>query len=371
MPKLSTRSIQDSIAEFGRTLGFHVETETGLLGRTPDEYCPVPDVAWYLDTRGLFSARALRPVLKGGPEWIDHLEMLPIAGFEIEGSTTTSKNQLGNLSNLYAAPFLFKFAVVNNSAATTEKDTYRRGVKICNYFRDAFGYQNVFLLDWCHLSPTLDGLTAPQTLQVTARPYPNATLSRRGSGGETASVGPFNDLLPCFVESGLYLQQDYAPEPIRWQGIRDEFVYGLLESRDEQVDVAFRKRGTYDPVERTSRALSRPADGYYIPKLDLMAGLPAPRTFVDWLRAISLQLGPEVVNHPLLLSLKLGKVSEILLPLVAVEVETSISKHLNGGIVNLARNSFCGVLAAGPEAERHLNFFRRRLACNNVVHHVI
>ena len=57
-------------------------------------------------------------------------QWLPFAIFEIEGSTTSSKNQVGNVGNLLISPSYYHFMVVDNVGAGKENDTYRRGMKI-------------------------------------------------------------------------------------------------------------------------------------------------------------------------------------------------------------------------------------------------
>lgn len=48
-----------------------------------------------------------------------------------------------------------------------------------------------------------------------------------------------------------------------------------------------------------------------------------------------------------------------------MEIETSASKHLNGGIVNMCQNSYIGILVSTKEAIRHVEFFRKQ-GFNNI-----
>ena len=64
---------------------------------------------------------------------------IPFAGFEIEGSTTSSKNQIGNLTNLMIDSIAYKFIITNNKEAGNENDIYHRGIKIVRSFQEMIG----------------------------------------------------------------------------------------------------------------------------------------------------------------------------------------------------------------------------------------
>lgn len=78
------------------------------------------------------------------------------------------------------------------------------------------------------------------------------------------------------------------------------------------------------------------------------------------------KLDKDILNFPLLFTLLNGQARDVLLPIISMEMETTLSKYMNGGIVNMSRNSSCGVLVTRDERP-HLEFFKNRFNCNNVI----
>lgn len=374
MPKDETRRIQKEIADLGERLGFISEIESRAIG-FEDCYFPIHDVVWYLDTQSSFNMEAMEPLFEEKPQWIRLLNKIPFAGFEIEGSTTSSKNQIGNFANLYASDFLFKFVIVNNAAAANENDTYRRGLKINYYFQRLYGQREVIFADWVHIHKTLDidsGIF--QKYEQTYKLNDNI-LKRAGFGGETKSLEVYDKIIPFVKSTKMILKQNYAPQTAQWQYTLQKMIYKQLQETRLDLSIAenrdishyLKQAYYYTPEEAASREVDKISDAYYIPKIDVVAGMQAPSKFLCWLRNIGIELKNDCVNYPILYVLKNNLTQEIFLPLVSMEFEMSVSKHMNGGILNMSRNSFCGILVAPQEAIRHLRMMRKTMSCNNVI----
>ena len=138
MSKATTVQIQDTLVSIGEQLGFRAEKVFGFELQTP--YAPRYDVVWLLDVSSL-KINHLPGIRLVQKKW------LPFASFEIEGSTTSSKNQVGNVGNLLISPSYYHFMVVDNAGAGKENDTYRRGMKIVRTTQELLGTQQLFLLD--------------------------------------------------------------------------------------------------------------------------------------------------------------------------------------------------------------------------------
>jgi len=67
---------------------------------------------WYLNLTKHFNFKSLEPMFTNNMDYLDNLEKIPFAGFEIEGACTSSKNQLSNFANLYCGDFLYSFVIV-------------------------------------------------------------------------------------------------------------------------------------------------------------------------------------------------------------------------------------------------------------------
>ncbi|PLT33474.1 hypothetical protein [Bacillus sp. V5-8f] len=152
MEKISTKLVQSNLLRIGKELGFEVKEEY-RFEQLKGMYTPRYDVIWLLNVSGLDVQKVLNIPL------VDH-KYVPFAAFEIEGSTTTSKNQLGNFGNLKLSPCYYNFIVVNNASAAKENDTYRRAMKIVRTMQRLMGERPLFLFDACMLVgfPTFESI---------------------------------------------------------------------------------------------------------------------------------------------------------------------------------------------------------------------
>ena len=64
-------------------------------------------------------------------------------------------------------------------------------------------------------------------------------------------------------------------------------------------------------------------------------------------------------------------IKELFVPLISIEIESSINKHLNGGIFNMSKNSYVGVLVTYEQAQKHVMYFRQELGLKNVISYQI
>jgi len=124
-----------------------------------------------------------------------------------------------------------------------------------------------------------------------------------------------------------------------------------------------------NPYISDYKVAKKVSDSFYIPKLDVVLGFNSPNGFNSWLRVISDTVGDDSVHFPILYGIKKKFINQIFIPLISIEIETSNSKHANGGIYNMSKNSFIGVILADEEVKRHLEFFRKELGVKNVTYY--
>lgn len=362
--KASTASMQATIVDLGNRLGFQAEAEV-CLEKENIGYSPIHDVVWWLDISGQFDTNVLNPLFSSAPYWKQRIQRIPFAVFEIEGSTTSSKNQVGNAANLYACSGIFKFMIVNNAAAAAENDTYRRGIKIGRYFRNQWGDRNLVLCDWSHVLPTLIGSFDESSLMP--KELGGKPCARSGFGGETISVPIADYISGLFCESGLHVEQNYVPDSIREEAESYAAMNQRLAAQDFESAVYYGQKYRNKPEDSLLNACKGARDCRYMPRLDLAAGLFAPVQFCQWIRRLGIAMKEDAVLYPMVY-LQKRSLHHRFVSLFAVEVETGASKHANGGILNLSNQSYCGIWAAPSEAKGHLLFMQNRFGLNNVVH---
>ena len=361
--KDSTALIQSAVVELGTKLGFAAEAEASIEKESAG-YSPIHDVVWWLDISGRFDLTRLNPLFSDAPYWRHRIQRIPFAVFEIEGSTTSSKNQVGNAANLYACAGLFKFMIVNNAAAGAENDTYRRGIKIGRYFRNQWGDRNLVFCDWSQVRATLSENT--EDTRLAPMPKPTKQSARSGFGGETISVPIADYISGLFHESGLHVQQNHVPDNLREEAEVFAAVIPRLTDADDEVAVYSGGKYRSKPESLVLSPCKGPRDCRYLPRLDLAAGLFAPMKFCQWIRCLGIAMKQEAVLYPFVYLQKQG-LHHRFVSLLAVEVETGLSKHANGGILNLSNQSHCGLWAAPSAAAGHLHFMQNRFGLNNVV----
>lgn len=359
MPKNSTLEIQNEILKLGERLGFISRIEEKFHSNI--SYAPIYDAVWYLDLTKYFNVSALEKLFVNAPYMFERIKLLPIAGFEIEGASTSSKNQLGNFGNLYSGHFLYNFVIVNNSASNGENDTYRRGRKLYKYFYEEYEAKNTFFVDYVHLKNSIANLG---NLKTDITISTNYTPERKSFGGDITSISLYNKIFPFLANSNLDIKQNYSPiiPKIKFKRMADAF--NCIDS-----EIAGFLLGKYyhnTPSEHTFKVANKPSDTYYIPKLDVVAGFIMPNGFYEWLYQVSVALGSDYVNFPILYGIREKILKELFIPLVSIEFENSINKHCNGGIINMSHYSYFGILMGNESAKTHIDFLKENMGINNV-----
>lgn len=379
LPTAKTRGIQYAIRDLGKQLGFLVETEnTGSHGNRAinnDEHTPIFDVVWYLDLEKTYNLEPLRELLKNDPVRFNKISKLPIAGFEVEGSGTSSKNQLGNITNLYYGDFIYKFIVVNNAEAKgkkLEEDTYRRGIRIARYFQQMQGSKNLFVADWTHFKNSIDkyAVWSSKSNPKDLRASINKSL---GSGGETVSHDTREQMMEMLSTTGLTVVGDYRPQNASYEYELSSKLFGNTLFNDER-DFLLRRRFYRLPYDNTPSCTSNICDIYYIPKLDIACGIPFPFKLAQWMKILGSELREDIVNYPLLYWLNnvdRPNFKKHFIPIISVEIEASNNKHLMGGCVNMEANSLIGILAAPKECEKRYRYIVEKCGLRNVIFHEI
>ncbi|KRQ86217.1 hypothetical protein ABG79_01947 [Caloramator mitchellensis] len=361
MPKNKTLEIQEFLIELGEKLGLVAKKEVCLIKSS--FYSPIFDVVWFLDLSKYYDFSSITDIIKNNL-YFDYLHLLPIAVFEIEGSSSSSKNQIGNMANLILSNSFLKFIVVNNEEAIPEKDTYRRAIKIKRYFEDFSGDSNVILLDWSQLKRSDKHLDSNK-LMINYNRITDDNYIRKGSGGETASIDIGYKILKLLYKTGLEIKQDYTPTRCIIKDCLDSYFGNKYNCDDMEFNFYLKKVGIKDPKEKVLYELKNIKNRRYLPKIDIVAGFNLPISVIEWLKNIAINLEYDIINNPLLFYIKQFDDENIFVPLISVEIETSVSKHLNGGLFNLWKNSYLGILVSTRESQAHLEFFRLN-GCNNV-----
>jgi len=364
MPKKETQHIQEEIRKLGEKLGFISETEVRLHEK--ENYAPVYDAIWFLDLEKRHNLAGIGKLFRDAPELFRRIKRLPFVGFEIEGAATTSKNQLGNFANLYSGNFLYNFVVVNNSGASGENDTYRRGIKLKRYFSEHSGDNNVFMLDQCHLVRSIKKLS---NFDHKTSKVQDSSNKRKSAGGETDASGQMREkILRILKGSGLSIHQDYEPwlSKVKYEMAKEACGDDGEWFRYFYTGQAFMK----DPLDKKPTRAKKVAESIYVPKLDICAGFTAPTGFSAWLATLADEIGEEGVAHfPMLYALqrKLQCVCNLFVPLIGIEIETSLNKHLSGGIFNLAKNTYAGIVIANdPAVQKVVDFYKKELGIKSV-----
>lgn len=361
MPKNQTKEMQDFLKLLGEHLGFISKTEVRIL--ETDEYSPIYDVVWYIDLRKKFNLDILKKYV-GNIQCINEIKFLPIAVFEIEGSAVSSKKQIGNAINLKFSRSYLKFLIVNNEQAIPEKDTYRRGLKILRYYQNNIGLDNFIFLDWTHIKNSMRDLKVTEMDRVFTVNQ-NKKLIRKGSGGESKSIAIYNDIIEDLMKTGLELKQDYTPDKCKILFFVENYIGKKVDIDDIDVNIYLKKIGIKNPSSGELYNLKKISDRYYLPKLDITLGFNLPKSIIKWLIGLSHYIKHDIINNPVIFYLNKIKNPNLFVPLISMEIETSASKHLNGGIVNMCQNSYIGILVSTKEAIRHVEFFRKQ-GFNNI-----
>ncbi|GAB6552967.1 hypothetical protein bcgnr5378_06230 [Bacillus cereus] len=337
MAKDSTKSIQENIRKIGEDLGFYSEKEFQFSN---SGYSPQYDVVWFLDVADL-NIQDLRGIqLYGG-------RYLPFAAFEIEGSTPSSKYQIGNIGNLLSSPCQYRFMIVDNSNATTEKDTYRRGVKILRTMRENIGDHQIIFID----ASMLENL---KELKPTRIHSMNKNIKReKGSGGESKSK-PINKLVLCELSNtNLSISEDKVPD-----------YFKMLFSIEKQRFIS--STYTVEPLEFEQKPIKTDTSYYYKPKIDISAGFTITDGFIDFLKQLSIYLKSDIVHYPLLHFIKTKKVNELYYPLLGIEIETANSKHAIGSLLNASRYHQFGWFVGTSEMKHVFDAYQYQLGLRNV-----
>ena len=372
MPKKPTLEIQDTLQKLGENLGFISVSEEKLPSHSAYEcYAPTYDVVWYLELeKHGFDLCGLEKLFKNDPVLFNRIKKLPFAGFEIEGASTSSKNQVGNFVNLHGGDFLFGFEIVNNKEANGEADTYRRGLKIKNYFSDTAENRNMFFFDNTYLQKSLQAFKHdPRDNAI--HPSNESLPGYHSFGGDKTAIPMYDKIKPLIAGTGFFVRQDTEHKPLAYtiyQAMLKETASAIDENNANAEYARFFLRQHYykDPESPKISSARSAQYSFYIPRIDLMMGFTAPKGFTEWLRALADSIGNDYAHFPLLYALKRKLIDEIYIPLVAIEFEGSLNKHMNGGIYNMSRNAYAGVLVTDKPAAAHVEFLKKEFGIKNV-----
>lgn len=356
MVKQSTRVVQDRLVRLGEELGFCSQKEYTFVSII-NSYAPRYDVVWMLNVESLKLSS------------LEHLQLidekyLPFAAFELEGSTTSSKNQVGNVGNLQLSPCYYNFMVVNNTQAAKENDTYRRGMKIVRTLQRLNGERQLYFLD----SSMLEKLPVFLKTSIIPRKSEKVIPSRlKGSGGEVQSILIAEKLLPQFLRTNLEIALDRKPDYFKWiYHIDQKFQEIKVPAKSKYL---FKQKFTKSPTPLLQAEVKSSRDYYYIPKIDIAAGFNIEGGFVQFLHFLAQRMGADAIHFPFLQYLLDNKEETMYFPLLGIEIETSESKHALGGLINLANFQYVGWLVSPNAMKPYLETYKHHLGMQNV-HHI-
>lgn len=367
MPKFQTLDIQRQLEELGTLLGFDSCTEESIYDNNA-YYVPRYDCVWYLDLEKHFNLKPLRPLFAKDPLMYEKLKRLPFAGFEIEGASTSSKNQLGNFANLYSGNFIYKFVIVNNEESNGEGDVYRRGLKLHRYFNDYGGICHSFFFDNVHFQESIKSIrrkTLDKSISTMNGDDPS-NVDRSKVGGEAKNnCMMFDEVIKFFCNTGFCIAQNYCPQT-------DKFRYEIMNdcSSGNKLASFYLRQSYYENPVKMDEKETNSRSAVYVPKLDLVIGIKAPKGFLEWLRAVGVQLKNEVVNFPIMYQLVKKNNFSIDIPLISLELENSQNKHANGGLFNMSKHSYLGIVVTQEDFDSHFKFITKHLGLNNILSYV-
>lgn len=289
--------------------------------------------------------------------------MVPIAAFEIEGSTTTSKNQMGNLLNLALLNPFLSFVIVNNEKASNEKDTYRRGVKIIRTYMEFSNKQNIILLDWSYLKDVEKSLESRRT----EKRYPEHSsniVKRSKVGGENDTL-LMENLIKLLQTTKLKIHQNYTSPVFEWHYYRIKQYQNIDAS--ETYDYHLHKKYIFRPNNNIEKRISKKNKFYYLPQVDFALELNIPLSFKLFLLEISKKLNKQNMYYPILYYLENNPQYDLSYPFIGIEVENTINKHLNGGVFNMSNFFYIGLLVSNETGKHHIETLKT-LGINNVFH---
>jgi len=354
MPKMETKIIQDYLLNLGKKLGFRAVAE--FRSSLFEDYCPIYDVVWFIKSED-HNLDILSRLIDKDKRYEAALNNIPIAAFEIEGSTTTSKNQMGNFLNLSLLNSYINFVVVNNDKASNEKDTYRRGVKICRTFMEFSGNNNFIFLDWEYLK-NIDLSFLKNKIIQPSNPVPLKIGKRSKVGGENDSY-LMDKTIQIMNMTNLSGYQNFTPQSLKWAYSSKQFLQEI-ETNDE-LHYRLHKKYVSEPCENIVKTVNTIKDIYYLPKIDFALIWPVPEIFKCFLFSISQNLKEQFCYYPILNFLKLYPDEPLQFPIVGVEVESFVNKHL----FNMSRFCYIGILISKKEGRYNLNTLKS-LGLNNV-----
>lgn len=354
--KQTTKAVQEQLFNLGKDLGFHSLKEY-TFSSILNSYAPRYDVVWMLDVGAL------------NLDSLEHIQLiegkyLPFAAFELEGSTTSSKNQVGNVGNLQLSPCYYNFMVVNNAQAAKENDTYRRGMKIVRTLQRVNGERQLYFID----SSMLKKL--PAFLKTSIVPWKSAEVipSRpKGSGGEVQSILVAEKLLPPLLQTNLEIGFDRKPDYFKWiYHIDQKFQQIKVPAKSKYL---LKQKFTKSPTPNLQAEVKSAKDYYYIPKIDIAAGFNIEGGFVQFLQFLAQQMGADVIHFPFLQYLLDKQEETIYFPLLGIEIEINESKHALGGLINLANFQYVGWLVSPKAMKPYVETYKHHLGMQNV-HHI-
>ncbi|WP_244965150.1 hypothetical protein [Planococcus koreensis] len=356
MVKQTTKAVQDQLFQLGKDLGFYSLKEYTFKSII-NAYAPRYDVVWMLNVQTL------------NLNSLDHLQLiegkyLPFAAFELEGSTTSSKNQVGNVGNLQLSPCYYNFMVVNNASAAKENDTYRRGMKIVRSLQRVNGERQLFFLDSSMLKK-LPIFTKTTIVPLINRE--NRLPRKKGSGGEKQSILVAAKLMPKLLLTDLDIAYDRKPDYFKW-------IYHI-DQKFQQIKVPVKSKYllkqsfTKSPVPLLKGEVKSASDYYYIPEIDVAAGFSIEGGYVQFLHFLAQRIGADVIHFPFLQYLLDIQEETIYFPLLGIEIEISESKHALGGLINLANFQYVGWLVSPGTMKPYVETYKHHLGMQNV-HHI-
>jgi len=350
--------IREELRRLGGRLGFEVTSEVSesFLPKAVARYKPRVDLVWSIRLEET-QLRGIRRLLGAAVADFQMKPFFPLVGFEIEATDPSTKTQLSNLANL-------KTVAVPYGNSQAGMGLYRRAIRLVRTFNKLFGQCNYGVIDRSQISRIASLISKEQVSRKRSadRLEPSRT---RGSGGE----GPWSSAIRRRLDRmgrsyAFHVREDWSPSNLAEDyALRQKVRSSIERTSDNSSEWYFGRLvdwspGKPEPVCRWNKYYTSPA-------LDMAWTVELPSSLQKLVLALKETSNEFTYSMPIL-----GTPFEDW-PIIGFEIERGMTKHGGGGILNLSRYSYVGVLIVPtPELQRSLariETYRVALGIQNVL----
>lgn len=226
----------------------------------------------------------------------------------------------------------YGFLIVDDSKG--DRDLYRRAIRVVRTFNMLYGNSNYGVLDWSQL----DRLTSISRKKHKINTRDDVDKRKKGRGGEGSWAREIRNLLVSAGKAaGFGIKEDWTPPFLEDDYKRKQKVWLTLNTpNDDTAKRFFGRLVDWNPMKQ--RAISKWSQYYTKSALDVTWTITLPRAFKDFLDELI------EISDEFMFSMPILRTTLEYLPIVGFEIERTMGKHGGGGILNLSRYTFMGVV---------------------------